>query len=185
MQGRSENLVWTAAFEVAPAAIFGSATAFAASNLLALPQASPTPLVIGSGSFCAILLLLRLFRGASDDYVIPMFDLGAFDRELVAATEASVREARESNQAFAPSGEQGFESQDQPAAGDDELVLDDILAEIDPAARVVRLFQKNDTAGELQARIERHLRDVPRSIIQPDATQELHEALAALRQSLR
>jgi hypothetical protein len=178
MQGRSDNLGWTLAFEIAPAAIFGSATAFAASKVLALPQSDPTPLAIGFGSFCASWLLLRLFRGKPDEYVMPMFDLGAFDRELVAAAEAAAE--------VPPLPETSRPEQEaEPEAPADELILDDILVAIDPAARVVSLFQGNDTAGELHARIERHLRDAPRPSGPPDATQELHEAIAALRRSLR
>lgn len=166
MQGRGENLGFTLAFELAPAAIFGGAAAFAASKGLVLPQADPAPLGVGFGSFCAAWLFLRLFRGKADGYAMPMFDLGAFDRELAAAAEAA-------------------EQEPQPDRADDELVLEDVLAAIDPAARVVRLFQANDTAGELHERIERHLRAAPRAAAAPDATQELHEAIAALRRSLR
>jgi hypothetical protein len=166
MQGRGENLGFTLAFELAPAAIFGGAAAFAASKALVLPQADPTPLGIGFGSFCAAWLFLRLFRGTTDDYAMPVFDLGAFDRELIAVAEAA-------------------EQEPQAGLADDELVLEDVLAAIDPAARVVRLFQANDTAGELHERIERHLRASPRASAPPDATQELHEAIAALRRSLR
>jgi hypothetical protein len=63
------------------------------------------------------------------------------------------------------------------------LELDDVLAAIEPESRVVQLFEANDSAGEMQARIDRHLRSSPRQV--PDATQELHDALAALRRSLR
>ena len=45
-------------------------------------------------------------------------------------------------------------------------------------------FEPTDTAGEMQARIERHLNSSPPQS-PPDATQELHDALAALRRSLR
>jgi hypothetical protein len=65
----------------------------------------------------------------------------------------------------------------------EELVLDDVLQALGPESRVVRLFEPSDTAGELQERIDRHLRSAPRPV--PDATQELHDALAALRRSLR
>lgn len=184
MKGRGESIGWTLAFEFAPALIFGGATAFAASKVLGLPQADPTPLGSGFGAFCGVWLLLRLFRGKSDDYAIPKFDLGAFDRELVAATEAAIElselaETDPANQR--PEG--GAPEESDPA--EDELVLDDVLAAIDPAARVVSLFRANDTAGELHARIERHLREAPRPSEPPDATQELHEAIAALRRSLR
>jgi hypothetical protein len=52
-------------------------------------------------------------------------------------------------------------------------------------SRVVRLFDpaRMPTAGELQQRIDRHLQSPNRVI--PDAAQELHDAIAALRQSLR
>src|SRR5215211_195122 len=119
MKGHVENFGWTLAFELAPSAIFGCAAAFAASKALALPQVDPATLGtgIGLGSFCASLLFLRLFRGNSDDYVIPMFDLGAFDGALVAAAEAVAEEPVQEPEA------------DQPAeAGriEDELVLDDV-----------------------------------------------------------
>ena len=68
----------------------------------------------------------------------------------------------------------------------DELILDDVLGEIAPNSRVISLFDPATmpTAGELQSRIERHLLgpDVPAP---PDATGDLHDALRALRQSLR
>ena len=66
----------------------------------------------------------------------------------------------------------------------DELVLDSIVAGIGPESRVVRLVQPMPTAGELQARIDDHLRgpvDVEPVV---DAAEELRIALAELRQSL-
>ena len=173
MQERGESIGWTVAFEFAPSAIFGSAAAFASSKALQLPQVDPAALGIGFASFCAAWLFLRLFRGkSSDGYAMPEFELGAFDRELAAATEASADQP------------QPIESGEGQSA-EDELILEDVLAAIDPAARVVRLFQANDTAGELHERIEHHLRTAPRAAAPPDATQELHEAIAALRRSLR
>jgi hypothetical protein len=67
---------------------------------------------------------------------------------------------------------------------DDELLLDDRLAEPEPDSRVVRLFDPRTmpTAGELHARVERHL---SKGAAYPDATAELHDALTALRNSLR
>lgn len=66
------------------------------------------------------------------------------------------------------------------------LVLDDILAELGPDARVVRLFDPAamPTPSELVSRIDRHLdhQSAPRN---QDATQALHEALAELRRSIR
>jgi hypothetical protein len=66
----------------------------------------------------------------------------------------------------------------------DELLLDDRLAEPAPDSRVIRLFDPRTmpTAGELHDRVERHLN---KGSAYPDATTELHDALKALRNSLR
>jgi hypothetical protein len=73
-----------------------------------------------------------------------------------------------------------------------ELLLDDALAAPAADARVVQLFAAAPlpTAGELQARIERHLGSRPAQPPEPlrlvaDDSDALHEALAALRRSLR
>jgi len=67
----------------------------------------------------------------------------------------------------------------------EELLLDDRLTEPEPDSRVIRLFDPRTlpTAGELHNRVERHLDKG--SAAYPDATSELHEALAALKNSLR
>ena len=66
-----------------------------------------------------------------------------------------------------------------------ELLLEDVLAEIQPDSRVIRLFNPGamPTAGELHSRIERHLNQ--RSQEHSDAAQALNDALADLRRSLR
>jgi|SRR3990170_2682913 len=63
------------------------------------------------------------------------------------------------------------------------LILDDALTTIGPDSRVVRMFAPDQapTAGQLQARIERHIggaRD-------EDAADALHQALAEIRKALR
>jgi hypothetical protein len=75
---------------------------------------------------------------------------------------------------------------------EDELILDDIVAELSPDSRVVRLFDPATlpTAGQLNSRIEQHLREgTARDAAAPagtsDAAQALHQALAELRRSLR
>jgi hypothetical protein len=70
----------------------------------------------------------------------------------------------------------------------DELVLDDILARLGPDSRVVRLFDPAamPTPGQLNARIEQHLRsDEPPAAPSTDASEALHQALSELRRSLR
>lgn len=75
-----------------------------------------------------------------------------------------------------------------PEGSSPELLLDDVLAQLGPDSRVVRLFDRAamPTPGELRARIDRHLGSAdPRPAPHADASQALHEALAELRRSLR
>jgi hypothetical protein len=67
------------------------------------------------------------------------------------------------------------------------LLLDDVLEQLDPASRVVRLFDAASmpTAGELKSRIDRHLDGQVSPAQAADAAQALHDALAELRRSLR
>ena len=76
---------------------------------------------------------------------------------------------------------------DQVVAPADELLLDDILEELGPDARVVRLFARPavPTAGELSATIDRHLQAGSDRFQGPDASDALMNALADLRRSLR
>ena len=67
------------------------------------------------------------------------------------------------------------------------LVLDDILTELGPDARVVRLFDRKamPTPGQLKSRIDTHLEQGSSTPAQSDASQALSQALAELRRSLR
>lgn len=67
---------------------------------------------------------------------------------------------------------------------EEPLELDDILTELGPDSRVVRLFDPAamPTPGQLRSRIDAHQ---ARSTAYPDASQQLSEALAELRRSLR
>lgn len=67
------------------------------------------------------------------------------------------------------------------------LMLDDILAELGPNSRVVRLFDRKamPTAGQLKSRIDHHLGQETGRGRMPDASEALSEALAELRRSLR
>ena len=69
----------------------------------------------------------------------------------------------------------------------DELLLDDILDQLEPDSRVVRLFDPAamPTAGELKSRIDRHLDGESSAAQSSDAAQALHDALAELRRSIR
>ena len=64
----------------------------------------------------------------------------------------------------------------------DELLLDQPVAADGPDPRVVRLFGPMPTPGEMHESIERHLGGRSRGA---DATDELREALAAIRRAAR
>lgn len=68
---------------------------------------------------------------------------------------------------------------------DDALLLEDRLESLDDRSRVIRLFDPRTlpTAGELHERIKGHIHG--HSAAYPDATAELHRALADLRSTLR
>ena len=75
----------------------------------------------------------------------------------------------------------------QPKTSDPELLeLDDILAELGPDSRVVRLFDRSSmpSPGHLKARIDDHLGKGGSPSRVPDASKALSEALAELRRSL-
>jgi hypothetical protein len=76
----------------------------------------------------------------------------------------------------------------QPATEPAEpLVLDDILTELGPDSRVIRLFDRAamPTPAQLKSRIDAHLAREAADAPAPDASQALHDALAELRRSIR
>jgi len=171
-----ENIGWALAFEFAPAAIFGSATAFATATFLALPQLGMEPVAAGAAAFGGIWLALSKFGSQGRALPLPEFErppleLSALSELLEQADVVGIVEQL----GAAPAAKREI---------DEELVLEDVLEAIESDSRVVRLFEPSDTAGEMQARIERHLHSA-RHQAQANAAQELHEALAALRRSLR
>ena len=176
MQGKSEGIGWSLAFEFTPAVIFGSAVGFATSTFLAQPLVETTPIAAGAAAFGGAWLTLSKFGSSKHRFPLPEFEQAEPEYEpsalhelLEQADVAGIVEQLGASFAEAPT---------------EELVLDDVLAAVESDSRVVRLFEPTDTAGEMHARIEDHLRSTPRHS-QPDATQELHDALAALRRSLR
>jgi hypothetical protein len=171
-----ESIGWALAFEFAPAAIFGTAVGFATSLLTALPPFDVTPVASGGAAFGAMWLGLHKFGSRGPQFAITDFEEPEMHIEL-----SPVGELLEQADVVAIVEQLGaaFPSEKPPV---EELELDDVLAAVEADSRVIQLFEPADTAGEMQARIDRHLK-APRQV--PDATQELHDALAALRRSLR
>jgi hypothetical protein len=188
MRGRKHERI-EAAVDRAAAAVFGAAAGLAGFTglrpLLLEPQLSIAAAASGGLAFLLCVGVLRRVSAERPRFQIPVFELPVLDLAdvgellLTEAVELVLTDADRLQTAATQSTE-------------DELILDDILAKLGPDSRVVRLFDRAamPTAGELNARIERHLRGdaaaVPPPAIEPaDASQALHEALAELRRSMR
>jgi hypothetical protein len=152
------------------AALFAAASAFAAHAWLRV-GAGPPLLAAGTAAagllaFYLCLRMLSAVQPAQPRLPVPIFDV----REVEPFDETAAALA---------------DSAEPPPAGEEPLLLDDILAGIEPDSRVVRLFDPAamPTAGELQSRIDRHLDGSAER--NADAAQALHDALAELRRSIR
>jgi hypothetical protein len=157
----------------AASALFALACAFASYLWLARDLAQPVLGVEAAASAALAYLLSHRLLSAIQPrprrLPVPIFDLRKIDPDEPAELLLTERYAPPVDPASEP------------------LVLDDILAELGPDSRVVRLFDPASmpTAGQLNQRIERHLdKDVPPAT-PADAAQALHDALAELRRSLR
>ena len=163
MSGGRDDWGWVLVLECVPAAAFGSAVAFAAAAYAAVTPLSPIPPAAGVAALFLSWFALRRFAGRQEPFPIRYFEQPDIEPQ------------------------EQLTADDNPVAEElAELLLEDVRVDPDPAERVVRLFQASQmpTAGQLHERIEQHLGRAPRPAL-PDATQELHEALAALRRSLR
>jgi hypothetical protein len=159
------------------ATLFAAAMAFAVASLFrgALPVSqwgatAAAALIIG---YAGCLGVLRKIPAPNQHLALPIFAPSPI--EPIQLDELVLTDADRLYPAAAP-----------PAEPDEPLVLNDILAELDPDSRVVRLFDPSamPTPGQLQARIDRHLDEGGSPTAFPDASQALSEALAQLRRSL-
>lgn len=140
-------------------------------------SATAAPPLAGAESAAAALLAYLLSYAALNRVqaepprlIVPIFDI----REVEPMEQAELLLTER------------FEPPASPA-DDDALLLDDVLAELGPDSRVVRLFDPAamPTAGELKSRIDRHLDGAAVEARTSDAAQALHDALAELRRSIR
>jgi hypothetical protein len=156
-----------AAIDTCAAAILAGAAVFALSSL-GFP---PAYVALGAAATLAAALVgLRSVTREAPAFVLPRF-AGA-DIEVEQLPELVLTDEDRLDPAAEPK--------------DSELVLDDILAELEPDSRVVRLFDPAamPSPAQLKDRIDRHLGGGSPAG-PPDASQALYDALAELRRSLR
>jgi len=156
----------------AASALFAAAAGYAAYAALAWRSAQPLPIAeAAAGAALAYWLCVHVLNAVQPRkrrLPVPVFDVRQIE-------EAQLPELLLT------------ETWNEPAPAEAEpLVLDDILAELRPDSRVVRLFDPAamPTPGQFSARIERHLAGSSSPAAAEDASQALHDALAELRRSL-
>ena len=179
-------------------ALLAAAMAYAVFGLLATAGVEPKFAFCAAASAAAFgyLFCCRILDVAGDGpmrFVLPDFSPPAFEFSE-APDELLLTDL------LAPSDELLLTDRlDAPRVPVDQtpLVLDDIIAQLGPDARVVRLFDRKampmpaPTPGQLQSRIANRLGDgAPLSApsgtdVPADASQALSAALAELRRSLR
>jgi len=175
VMGRMESLA-----ERGASVVLGSAVAFASyhwlDGMIAEPQIALFVAVAGALSGLICWQVLNALAGRGPQFAVPIFDvteLDEFELDELLLTERVDAELVLTD----------ADRLDSPAP----LELDDILAQIGPDSRVVRLFDRKamPTPGQLRTRIDSHLQQATPSHAQPDASQALSDALAELRRSLR
>ena len=168
MSGRAVERIETAVDTLA-ATLFAAAVGFAVGNFLRGSVGHPQLEAIAAAALAAGYLLciraLRLIAPSAARHPLPEFAPAAL--ETVALDELLLTEADRLHPPI-----------------EEPLELTDILAEIRPGSRVVRLFDPSamPTPGQLRDRIDRHLDEG--TAAPADASQALFEALAELRRSL-
>ena len=172
--------------DLVAAALFGGAVAYAShaglAGTLSSLQLGPCS---GGAGILAFLACVRAMRVASDrrpNPQISIFDVR--DIEFAEPSELVLTDAdrlEPDELMLTETDRLDVQIKEGP------LVLDDILAEIGPDARVVRLFDRKamPTPGQLSSRIDRHLDQASPPPSPPDAAKALSDALAELRRSLR
>jgi hypothetical protein len=128
----------------------------------------------GAAAFAYLICsrALNAVRPRGAHLAVPMFDLRAI--ETVEPAELLLGE----DDVYRPEAP-------SPRTTAEPLELDDVLAQIGPDSRIVRLFDpaKMPTAGELKSRIDSHLDARSSDCRSAEAAQALHEALAQLRRN--
>lgn len=177
--------------EATAAALFGGAVAYAVYSCLG--SAALRPQYSAAGGIVAFLLCLRVIRAMAErktDMPIPVFNVRDLEPEFDELV-LSDSDRLDSGELVLTDADRLDSDEllltDAQRVPEEPLALDDILAELGPESRVVRLFDPKSmpTAGQLKTRIDDHLGEGRRPAAPSDASQALSEALAQLRRSLR
>lgn len=180
--------------EFVAAATLAGAVGYAVLALSGLPQpeggvcaavAAAISFYLGHGALAAFAE-----KGAA--FTVPIFDVREIEVDedelvLTSADRIGTAELLLTSDDRVTTEELLLTEADRIGADADTLALDDILAELGPDSRVVRLFDRNamPTPGQLKTRIDDHLKQGTPAPVQSDAAQALSDALAELRRSLR
>lgn len=167
------------------AALFAAAIGYASYGLLGLLLVQPVLGACAAGA--GVLAFIPCSRGLTAasrrdaHFALPAFELREFD-PFAPDPELLLTDADR----LLPADELILTDADR-LDGEAPLLLDDVLAEIGPDARVVRLFDRNamPTPAELKSRIDNHFGHAVSVDPPADAAQALSDALAELRRSLR
>lgn len=182
-------------------AVFAAAVGYSVYLFVGTTALDPQLAYVAAGAGVLAYLpccrLIRMADGSRAPTPLPEFPAGHFDfaetqelllTETLPAEELLLTDRVEPDELVLTESDR--------LGGNAPLVLDDILAEIGPDARVVRLFDRRampapgPTPGQLQTRIAEYMKDgtpaAPSDLAGPsDASQALSAALAELRRSLR
>lgn len=174
--------------ERAASALLGGAVGFAVYCLLGVRISLPQLVACAAGSGALAYLVssfaLRSMMPRSDPFGVSTFlpcEFNFLEADALDLTDSDRLDAQE----LVLTDSDRLEAASQKPEKQ-PLVLDDILAQIDADARVVRLFDRKamPTPGQLKSRIDDHLGKEAK-MKTPDASAALSEALAELRRSLR
>lgn len=186
--------------ERAASALFAAAVGYAAYALggafFVEPQLWPVAATAAAVAYFVSFRVLKAVGTRDRSFDVKIFDVREIptfeaDDELLLTVADQLHDELLLTEADRFNGELLLTEADRcdPAGGDAPgapLELDDILTEIGPDARVVRLFDRRamPTPGQLKSRIDSHLDHSPLAPAS-DASQALSAALAELRRSLR
>jgi hypothetical protein len=179
--------------ERAASALFGGAVGYAAyaglSGMVLLPELAICAAAAAIAGHLVSSHVLRATAARTLRFKVPIFrpEEPIFRPEEIESAHWDELMLTDADR-LEPAGELILTNAEQlHARSDDDLVLDDVLAELGPDSRVVRLFDRKamPTPGQLKARIDDHLDQGAQPAALSDASQALSDALAELRRSLR